>query len=433
MGNGKEWSKMKKIISLLILSSIVLSVFCLGVTASAFFGLGAQVVASNVNMIKTGLIGQKICFTDGDFKSALVLSDFDSITITEIPASTEGTLLLGGRRVGKGRVIKRNNLGALVFIPASDSVSECKFKFTVEGYAGGAEIECILKFIDKVNYAPEAIGDFVGASVSTQESISVFGNLEATDPEGDAMEYIIVSYPKRGILTMIEKESGRYQYTPTDGFTGKDKFTFVVRDEYGNYSEPVTVSIKVVDRMCDTVYRDMEEREEYNAAVAMTAMGIMSGRQIGDDLYFEPDLTVSRAEFVAMAMKCAGIRADSTLTSTYFDDDGDISASLKGYIATAQRIGLVSGDFKEGKLVFAPNEEITRYEAAKILATLIGSDSEGEESVFATDSDIPVWARAGVYAMCSLGVFDSEDSATLSESITRGDAAEYMYKMTNIL
>ena len=426
---------MKKILSLFIALVTLISVCCtVGVSASAYFGMGVSVVAAEVNMIKTGLVGHKICFTDGDFKSALALSDFKTITITEIPSSTEGTLLLSGRRVGKGRVIKRKNLGALVFIPASDTVTECRFKFTVDGYAGGAEIECILKFIDKVNYAPEAGNGSVSAgSITTQESISVYGNLDATDPEGDAIDFIIVSYPKKGNLTLTESENGRYCYTPYDGYTGKDKFTYVARDEYGNYSEPVTVTVKVSERMCDTVYRDMDERAEYNAAVAMTAMGIMSGRQLGDDLYFEPDQTLTRAEFVTMAMKCAGIRADSTLSSTYFDDDADISPSLKGYIATAQRIGLVVGDFKNGQLLFSPNEKITKYEAAKILSTLIGSDAEGEESVFATDSDIPVWARAGVYAMCSLGIFDSNDSATLSENVTRGDTAEYLYKMSSII
>ena len=423
---------MKKIISLIITVSVMLSVICLGaVEASAFFGSGARVVASDVKMIKTGLVGQKITFTDGDFKSALVLSDFDTITITEIPSSTDGTLLLSGRRVGKGRVIKRKNLGGLVFLPASDGVSECKFKFTVDGYAGGAEIECILKFIDKVNYAPEALGDSVSASnIQTQSTISFYGNLDAIDPEGDAVEYIIVSYPKRGILSLTENESGRYCYTPVKGYTGKDKFTYVARDEYGNYSEPMTVSVKVTERMCDTVYRDMEEREEYNAAVAMTAMGIMSGMQIGDDLYFRPDEEVSRAEFVAMAMKCAGIKADSTLTRTYFDDDNDISASLKGYIATAQRTGLIVGDFKDGKLLFSPDEKITRYEAAMLMTNIIGANTDGEESVFATDSDIPVWARSGVYAMCSMGIFDSSDSTTLGEKITRADIAKYLYRLT---
>lgn len=424
---------MKKLFSLIVAATVICSVLYTDVSANAFFGSGVTVVANDVKMIKTGLFGKKICFTDSDFKSALCLSDFDSITVTEIPASTEGTLLIGGKRVGKGRVIKRKNLGALVFIPATNSVSECSFKFTVEGYAGGAEIECILKFIDKVNYAPEANGDSASASVvNTQESISVFGNLTASDPEGDDIEFIIVSYPVHGVLTLLENENGRYCYTPEENYRGKDKFTYVVRDEYGNYSKPVSVTVKVNGRMCDTVYRDMEDREEYNAAVAMTAMGIMGGKMVGDDMYFEPDQTVSRAEFVAMAMKCAGIRPDSTLTSTYFDDDEDISISLKGYIATAQRTGIVNGDFIDGKLLFSPSAEVTRYEAAKILSTLVGSNIEGEESVFATDSDIPIWARAGVYAMCSLGVFDSNDESSLTECITRADVAEYLYKISEI-
>ena len=425
---------MKKFISLLILLSLTISGFCFEpLVSSAFFGTAAQVIASDVKMIKTGLYGSKISFTDGDFKSALALSDFDTVTITEIPSSTEGVLLLSGRRVGKGRVIKRKNLGGLVFIPASETVSECSFKFTVDGYAGGAEIQCVLKFIDKVNYAPEAIGEAVGvSSVNTQSNISFLGNLEAHDPEGDSLEYIIVTYPNHGNITIIDNESGAYCYTPAKEYIGKDKFTYVVRDEYGNYSTPTSVTIKVTERMCDTVYRDMEERAEYNAAVAMTAMGIMSGKQVGDDLYFEPDQTVSRAEFVAMAMKCAGIRADSTLSTTCFDDDDEISVSLKGYIATAQRIGLVNGDFKNGQLLFVPDEEITRYEAAKILATLIGSNNTGEESVFATDSDIPIWARPGVSAMCSLGIFDNYDISNLSEKITRADVAEYLYRISNI-
>jgi len=425
---------MKKLFSLAMAVSLGCSLLLAGFSTSAFFGSGAAVVANDVKMIKTGLFGKKICFTDGDFKSALCLSDFDSITVTEIPASTEGTLLIGGKRIGKGRVIKRKNLGALVFIPATNAVSQCSFKFMVDGYAGGAEIECILKFIDKVNYAPEASGDSASASVvNTQESISVFGNLTASDPEGDDIEFIIVSYPKHGMLTLLEGEGGRYCYTPDGDYTGKDKFTYVVRDEYGNYSAPVAVTVKVNERMCDTVYRDMEDREEYNAAVAMTAMGVMGGKMLGDDMYFEPDQTVSRAEFVTMAMKCAGIRPDSTLTTTCFDDDSDISVSLKGYIATAQRIGLVNGDFRDGKLLFSPAEEITRYEAAKILSTLVGSDTEGEESVFATDNDIPIWARAGVYAMCSLGVFDSTDEASLTECITRADVAEYLYKISDMI
>ena len=417
-----------------ILVALTFSILCIFgligcVTASAYMGSGVMAVAADVDMVKTGLVGKKICFSDADFKSALTLADFDTVTITRIPASTEGTLLIGGRRVSEGRVIKRRNLASLVFVPATKDVRECSFSFTVDGYAGGAEIECRLRFLDNVNYAPETAER---TSVTTQAEISYFGTLTAAEPEEDGVKFMIVSYPSKGSLTLVDSESGRYCYTPGDGYTGTDKFVYVARDEYGNYSSLSTVSITVSARMCEAVYEDMGEREEYNAAVAMTAMGVMNGRLQGDGLYFMPEATVSRAEFVAMAMKCAGIRADSTLSSTYFDDDGDIPAGLKPYIATAQRIGLVNGDFRGGELLFSPNEAISGYEAAQIMARILGADEEGEESVFASDEQIPAWARVGVCAMYSFGIFDTDRGESLSESVTRANAAEYLYRMCSI-
>ncbi len=428
--SGKEGKTMKRKIALILTFSILCIGGILGcVTASAYMGSGAAAVAAEVDMVKTGLSGKKLCFSDTDFKSALTLTDFDTITVTRIPASTEGTLLIGGRRVSEGRVIKRKNLASLVFVPATKDVKECSFAFTVDGYAGGAEIECRMRFLDSINYAPKTEEQ---SSVTTQADISYYGNLSATEPEDDGLKFMIVSYPKRGMLTIVDEESGRYCYTPNSGYTGNDKFVFVARDEYGNYSELSTVTVKVCDRMCDTVYSDMEERAEYNAAVAMTAMNIMSGELLGDGMYFMPDEQVSRAEFVAMAMKCAGIRADSTLTSTYFDDDSDIPTGLRSYIATAQRIGLINGDFTDGKLLFSPNEAITGYEAARIMAELLGTDADGEESVFAADEQIPVWARAGVGAMYSLGIFDANEGEELANPVTRANAAAYLYKMSMI-
>lgn len=417
---------MKKTLSLLLAFLFLTAGFTL--SAAAYFGTGAAVVAADVNLIKTGLIGERLVFSDTDFKTALCLSDFETVTVTKIPSSTEGTLLLGGRRVGEGRVIKRQSLASLVFIPASDSVTECRFTFKVDGYAGGAEIECIMKFINKVNYPPKAGGESE-STVTTQSEISFFGTLTATDPEDDEITYTVISYPKRGRIS-LDSSDGRYSYTPTDGFVGTDSFTYVARDEYGNWSYPVTVTVRVNPRMCEITYRDMEERAEYGAAVAMTAMGVMSGTLVGDDMYFSPDKEVTRAEFVAMAMKSRGIRPDSTLSATFFDDDSEIPVSLKGYIATAQRIGLINGDFKDGELVFSPNEKITKYEAAKIMASLIGADQESEEDVFASDEGVPVWARSAVSAMRTLGIFDLEDTAT-ADTVTRADAAEYLYRMVN--
>ena len=424
---------MKKIIISVLTVVLIFGVISFAVSADGFFGSGAIVVANEVDMVKTGLIGQKLCFSDADFKSALCLADFDTVTITKIPSSTEGSLLLAGRRVGEGKTIKRKNLASLVFVPASDSVSKARFSFTIDGYLGGAEIECIMKFIDKVNYAPKTEGASASA-MKTQKGISLYGTLVAKDPEGDKISYIIVSYPKHGTISIADSSTGNYCYTPNEKYTGKDSFTFVARDEYGNYSEPEKVELRVNARMCDIEYADMIERSEYNAAVAMTAMNIMSGKILGDDVYFMPDETVTRAEFVAMAMKCANIRPDSTLGSTYFDDDAEIPSALKGYVATAQRLGLINGDFEYGKLNFSPNDSITKYEAAKIMASLLGMEAQNsEESAFTTNDAIPVWARAGVSAMCSIGIFNADEGANATATATRAEVASYLYKMTELI
>ena len=122
--------KKKKILTALLSTLLLLcTVFAVG--TSAGFGSGVAVVASETKIIKTGIFGQKIIFSDLDFKQGLAIADFDKIEIKSIPLSTEGTLLLAGRRVKEGTIIKRKNIGALVFVPASKNLEECKFSFTI--------------------------------------------------------------------------------------------------------------------------------------------------------------------------------------------------------------------------------------------------------------------------------------------------------------
>ena len=305
----------KKIISA-TLSAILLIGSIFSISASAGFGSGVAVVASEAKIIKTGIFGQKIIFSDLDFKQGLAITDFEKIEIKSIPLSTEGTLLLAGRRVKEGTIIKRKNIGALVFVPASKNISECKFSFTTKDFAEGAEVDFIIKFTDKVNYAPE-IDESVSASVSTQREISVFGQMSATDKEGDSIEYMVVSYPKAGMLRVTDKESGEYVYTPPENFTGTESFSYVARDAWGNFSKLCKVKIDVDERMSEVVYSDMTEHPQYNAAVTLTAMGVMDGKMIGDGTYFMPEETVSRAEFLTMAMKCAGISGDKSTSKSF--------------------------------------------------------------------------------------------------------------------
>ena len=422
---------MKKILALFIILALSVGVFCF--TGYASFGDGIAVVASEVQLIKTGLYGQKVTFKDSDFKCALCIADFDKLTVTKLPSSTEGTLLLAGRRVKEGQSIKRRNIASLVFVPASTEVKKASFYFKIDGFADNNEFPCILKFIDKINYAPR-LPDDAEASLTlvTQSDISVFGNLIAEDPEGDEIEFILVSYPEKGILKITDESTGAYKYTPHSGYTGQDALTYVIRDEYGNYSKPVTVNLRTIERMSSQIFRDMTERSEYNAAVAMSALGIMSGKLVGDDTYFEPDSSVSKAEFVTMAMKAMGIRYDSTLSRSYFDDDAQIPTSLSPYVATAQRLGIIDGTFTGQELLFEPNKQITKYEAATVMSRILGL-SDSEDAEYESLTRVPVWARSSVCAMQTLGIFGrTENDDSFDKTITKADAAEYIYRMISV-
>ena len=410
-----------RIIAVLLLTLVLIG--AAAVTSSAFVGCGVEVMASDVKVIKSALRGRKLSFSDTDFKCAFATDDFGKITVTSLPSSNDGTLLLAGRRVREGQSIKRKNIAALTFVPADKSVESAEFRFTLDG---GAEHICEMKFLEKMNYAPEvADEDKPVFSLVTQEEIGVFGRMEASDPEGDKLEYIIAAYPKSGTLKLLGE--GRYKYTPKVGFTGYDSFTFAVRDEYGNYSRAREVVLKVTERMSDVVFRDMTDAEEYNAAVAMSAMGIMSGKLVGDDFYFMPDEEVSRAEFVAMAMKAAGIRPDAG--ETYFDDNESIPVSLRGYVAAAARRGIVDGESEGARLLFNPSRTVSVYEAAVIMSSILGAGSD-EAGEYSSLSDIPVWARGDVEAMVTLGIIDT-DKCDISGGVNRAAAADFLYKMVN--
>ena len=423
---------MKKIILFLAFLAIALGVGGITVCAS-YLGTGAEVIANDVSLIKTGLRGEKITFTDTDFKSALATAEFKKIIITEIPSSADGVLTVNGRRAYIGQQIKRRDLYDLVFDPTEKDVCEAEFKFKVDS-DNSPEHTCVMRFTEKVNYAPKLNTDADKTlTVTTQKNISVYGKIDASDPESDELSVIVVSYPKYGTLEISSDSFGEFKYTPKNEFDGKDSFVFVVRDEYGNYTKPQKASIKVTERMSEVVYLDMKDSKSYNAAVAMTAMGIMSGTRIGDGLYFSPNDTVSRAEFVAMAMKAIGIRADSTLEKTYFDDNDSIPKPLIGYIATAAKIGAINGSFETDGLYFRPNDAITKCEAAIVMSNLL--DIKAESTVFSEIEgmgEIPVWARASVGAMYETGIFEMDGMANINDAITKEYAAEYLYRIAKM-
>lgn len=91
-----------------------------------------------------------------------------------------------------------------------------------------------------INQPPVA----VAGTLSVARGQSANGTVTATDAEGDALTFAVVTQPTKGTLTL--NAAGTYTYTSTAGTEGDDSFTFRANDGISN-SEPAEVVVTVSD------------------------------------------------------------------------------------------------------------------------------------------------------------------------------------------
>lgn len=389
-------------------------------------------LAAENSMAKATLLGGTISFDANDFARATNLSKVESITITKLPPISDGEMRIASSVLTAPQKLNAASINMLSFEPNS-TVRVSEFYFTVNDST--TELCCKLYTLEEKNYSPTLSSVPQNAlEVSTFENVTLFGTLPCYDPDGDRTYIEIVSYPENGRLILENRETGAYRYVPNDGFDGKDSFTYVARDFYGNYSPSAKVSLSVDEKPISVSYIDLVDTRYHSAAIAMTDKGVMSGTQIGTSSYFYPEREVSRAEFTVMAMNAAGItRLSNSGTKTVFADDAEIQDSFKPYILAAYELGYIKGVETNGSLYFDPNRAITRAEAACLLANMLNAAAPTVTPIFSDGGDIPAWAQSSVYAMSAMGVMNSVENKILStDCVTRGDAAEILWNFTKV-
>ncbi len=116
-------------------------------------------------------------------------------------------------------------------------------------------------------------------------------------------------------------------------------------------------------------FPDISAHENQPAIEALAARGIINGK---NDMQFDPDATMTRAEFTAIIVRGLGLSPKGNNTFTDIPAD----AWYAGYVGTAQTYCIVNGT---SSLTFSPDGSITREEAAVMIsraATLCGMNTE---------------------------------------------------------
>lgn len=404
--------------------------------ASAFlFGKKAAGEASVSAFSKNALVGSRLTFSEADFQvdpdSGATL---EAIVISSLPDLSAGVLTLGDHVLSVGDEIAMGAVDGLRFCAATAPTLETtSFTFTpvfAQGVAG-AEVTTEIHLLSAPNSAPIA----ENLDLSTYKNVAITGRFAATDPEGDLLTFQLVSKPARGAVTMPEDGSTDFIYTPYENKTGKDAFTYVAVDAVGNTSAPATVKLKIEKASTKVTYADMDGVPAYKSAIRLAEEGVFIGECMGGAYFFQPGLPVDRSAFIAMAMDACGVDALKDVERTGFADDGSIPTWAKPYVASALKSGLVQGTLdEEGRVVFHGGDAITKAEASVFLDRLLNI-SDVAEPTFASDAGVPAWASQSAANLQSCGVIrpDSAGTLSLSDTLTRGDAAELLCGALEVL
>ena len=223
----------------------------------------------------------------------------------------------------------------------------------------------------------------------------------------------------------LDATTGSFSYRPADDFSGEDRFTWRAQDPQGGFSETATVNVTVHPLTTSQIFTDIADGITLSAALRVTERELMSGEAIGGKHYFHPDRALTRGAFVAMLLKAADIEFPEA-DDTGYEDDAEIPKGLKGAIRYAKEQNWLGDGAR-----FRPHDPITRAEAAKIAAAVLGLAAPGYHETVEDFDSIPVSAADALYAIYEGGYISTLADGTLAPmgELTRGDAAKFFAKI----
>lgn len=345
----------------------------------------------------------------------------NGVFITDTPEEDQCGLYLGSRLIRAGDFLPAQALEQLVLRPNRNEDAEVciAYRPISDGTLGDAGTFSVQ--IASTRDDPPTAED---GKLETYRNIANEGTLTATDPEGQPVTFQIVSFPKRGTVEL--KENGTFVYTPKKNKVGEDSFTFTATDPAGNVSETKKVKINILKPVDAVTFSDLDADAQFTA-LWMRSSGLFGGETLAGQLCFCPEKTVTRGEFLVMAMKLADVPPEIGLLTSGFADQDTAPKWMQSYLVSAMRRGLISGMTAESGLHFEPNRPITGAEAASIVCSVCKLTPV--QQVDSQDDTLPVWASVAMQTAGTAGI----EMPDASSELTRLEAAKLLYSAAALL
>ena len=354
--------------------------------------------------------GEVLCFTREDFASEEPLR---GICITATPPS--GTVALGSRVIRSGDILTADQLEKLTFTPLETSHDLEAVISYLPIYENRVDHQAVtaISIHGKVDEVPVA----EDSTLETYKNLENQGRLKVSDPEGGPLTYSLIRAPRRGSVEI--REDGTFLYTPKKNKVGVDSFTYTASDEGGNVSREATVTVQIFKTSDRKHYDDTASASCRFTAEWMRRTGIFSGEQVGENLCFSPDRTVSRGEFLAMVMDTLNLETDPQAVATVFTDD--TPQWLTPYLASAVRYGIVTGYPRTDGPVFMADQPVTGAEAASMIRNALNLP----QTVSAEED--ASWETLAVSSVQDQGI-----GLKNSPTLTRAEAADVLYQVSRL-
>ena len=179
-----------------------------------------------------------------------------------------------------------------------------------------------------------------------------------------------------------------------------------------------------------TTFEDVVFSENITAIEALAARGIINGKSEG---IFDPDASMTRAEFATIITRGLGLTAKETGAFT----DVASSSWYAGFVGTANAYGIVNG---VGDNKFNPGGTITRQEAATMVAraaklcgmdtAMTAAETRDMLAQFGDYVTVADWAQDSLAFCYREDILDQSDlNIQPSKAILRGEIAQMLFNM----
>ena len=200
-------------------------------------------------------------------------------------------------------------------------------------------------------------------------------------------------------------------------------------------NEPVTINVKSEDGatlntytltcVLETGFEDVNTGDWFYGEVMTAAnAGWVNGMEPGK---FEPNGTMTRAQFATIVARILGCDTDATVESMF--PDCNETDWFNAAVTFCVKRGIIAGDDKG---YFNPDEPITREQMAKILCEAAGVEQvTNPENTYADDASIAGWAKGYVYGCQAAGIMHGDESANVfdaKDSATRAEGAAVLVR-----